>query len=49
MGLSELLSELRLKDVGDISEVDYAILEENGYTIFATAGNYLVIYVKAAG
>lgn len=30
MGLSELLSELRLKDVGDINEVDYAILEENG-------------------
>lgn len=26
-----------------------AILEENGYTVFATAGNYLVIYVKANG
>ena len=26
-----------------------AILEENGYTVFATAGNYLVIYVKTAG
>ena len=30
MGLSELLYELRLKDVDDISNVDYAILEENG-------------------
>ena len=30
MSLPELLSELRLKDVGDISEVSYAILEENG-------------------
>ncbi len=30
MGLPELLSELRLKDVGDVSDIDYAILEENG-------------------
>ena len=30
MGISELLYELRLKDVGDISNVEYAILEENG-------------------
>lgn len=30
MGLSELIGELRLKDVKDISDVDYAILEENG-------------------
>ena len=30
MSVSELLGELRLKDVGDISSVDYAILEENG-------------------
>lgn len=30
MGLSEFLGELRLKDVSDISSVDYAILEENG-------------------
>ena len=30
MGASELLYELRLKDVGDISNVNYAILEENG-------------------
>ena len=30
MGVSELLYELRLKDVGDISTVDYAILEQNG-------------------
>jgi uncharacterized membrane protein YcaP (DUF421 family) len=30
MGLPELLSELRLKDVGDVGDVDYAILEENG-------------------
>lgn len=30
MGLSELLYELRLKDIDDISNVDYAILEENG-------------------
>lgn len=30
MGVSELLYELRLKDIDDISNVDYAILEENG-------------------
>lgn len=30
MGLPELLGELRLKDVGDVGDVDYAILEENG-------------------
>ena len=30
MGVGELLYELRLKDVGDISTVDYAILEQNG-------------------
>ena len=30
MGLSELLYELRLKDIDNISNVDYAILEENG-------------------
>lgn len=30
MGLSELLYELRLKDIDDISNIDYAILEENG-------------------
>ncbi len=30
MSLPELLGELRLKDIGDISEVDYAVLEENG-------------------
>ena len=30
MGLPELLGELRLKDIGNINDVDYAILEENG-------------------
>lgn len=30
MGLPELLGELRLKDIGNIDDVDYAILEENG-------------------
>ena len=30
MGIGELLGELRLKDVSDISYVDYAILEQNG-------------------
>lgn len=30
ISISEFLGELRLKDVGDISIVDYAILEENG-------------------
>ena len=30
MGLSEFLYELRLKDIDDISNIDYAILEENG-------------------
>ena len=30
ISLDELISELRQKDVSDISEVDYAILEQNG-------------------
>ena len=30
IGVNELLGELRLKDVGDISTVEYAILEQNG-------------------
>ena len=30
MGLPELLGELRLKDIDDVGNVDYAILEENG-------------------
>ncbi len=30
ISISELLSELRLKDIGSIDEVDYAILEQNG-------------------
>ncbi|MBO5287207.1 MAG: DUF421 domain-containing protein [Clostridia bacterium] len=30
IGVSELLAELRLKDVGDISQVEYAFLEQNG-------------------
>ncbi len=30
LGINELLSELRLKDISDISDVEYAILEENG-------------------
>ena len=30
ISLSELLSELRLKDVSSIEDVDYAILEQNG-------------------
>ena len=30
MSLDELLCQLRLKDIFDISEVEYAILEENG-------------------
>lgn len=30
MGVGELLGELRLKNVSDISNVDYAILEEDG-------------------
>ena len=30
IGINELLGELRLKDVSDISYVDYAILEQNG-------------------
>lgn len=29
-GLDELMSQLRLKDISDISDVQYAILEENG-------------------
>ena len=29
-GISELVSELRQKDVADIADVDYAILEPNG-------------------
>lgn len=30
IGLNELLGELRLKDVSDIGDVDYAIIEQNG-------------------
>jgi uncharacterized membrane protein YcaP (DUF421 family) len=30
MSINELLSELRLKDIDDISMVDYAIIEQNG-------------------
>ena len=30
IGINEFLGELRLKDVSDISDVDYAILEQNG-------------------
>lgn len=30
IGVNELLGELRLKDVSDISQVDYAIIEQNG-------------------
>ncbi|MBQ7225690.1 MAG: DUF421 domain-containing protein [Clostridia bacterium] len=30
ISINDLLGELRLKDVGDISAVDYAILEQNG-------------------
>lgn len=30
ISVSELLAELRLKDVGDISDVEYAFLEQNG-------------------
>lgn len=30
IGINELLGELRLKDVSDIGDVDYAILEQNG-------------------
>lgn len=30
IGINEFLGELRIKDVSDISQVDYAILEQNG-------------------
>lgn len=30
MSLDELLSQLRLKDISDVNDVEYAILEENG-------------------
>ena len=30
IGINELLGELRLKDVSDVSDVNYAILEQNG-------------------
>ena len=30
MSINELLSELRLKDINDISKVDFAIIEQNG-------------------
>ena len=30
IGINELLGELRIKDVSDISDVNYAILEQNG-------------------
>lgn len=30
IGINEFLGELRLKDISDISQVDYAVLEQNG-------------------
>ena len=37
VGMNELMSELRLKNIGDISDVEYAILEENGkLSVFPT-------------
>lgn len=40
IGASELLSELRLKGFSDISEIDYAILEQNGkLSVFPKAEN----------
>lgn len=30
IGINELLGELRIKDIGDVSDVNYAILEQNG-------------------
>ncbi len=44
MGLPELLGELRLKDVGDISSVDYAILEDNGKLSVFEKGKGLVTH-----
>ena len=41
MGLPELLGELRLKDVGDISEVEYAVLEDNGKLSVLKKGDIL--------
>ena len=39
IGINELLGELRLKDVSDISHVDYAILEQNGkLSVFLKSG-----------
>ena len=40
IGAGELLSELRQKDISDIREVRYAILEDNGkLSVFANASN----------
>ena len=37
IGINELISELRLKNIGDIADVEYAILEENGkLSVFPT-------------
>ena len=40
IGINELLGELRLKDIGDISIVEYAYLEQNGkLSVFASKQN----------
>ena len=40
IGINEFLGELRIKDVNDISQVDYAILEQNGQlSVFLKSNN----------
>jgi len=40
IGINEFLGELRIKDVSDISQVDYAILEQNGQLSVFLKNNY---------
>lgn len=48
--VSELVSELRQKDISDIAEVDYAILEPNGkISVFPVSGGGIAFTVVCDG
>ena len=49
IGINELLGELRLKDVGDLSDVNYAILEQNGQLSVFLKKDKQTLTLKDAG
>ena len=46
IGINEFLGELRVKNVNDISQVDYAILEQNGQLSVFLKGENLPVTLK---